>query len=255
MLAKRPADRWPTLSAAAEALIDGLGANDAQMRKEMSVLVRAMPEENVNAFPQTPHSPTPAIMTAAAGASPVPTPARPYPGVSTEIMAQLVQDETPLAATAVTPKAKRNLVPPLLATAAVVAVLALIYSFVGDKGAATSKATDAANAATTATANAAATAAFNDSLDRSDTTVVRLGVNPITVTLAVGDSTQLKALAFGPSGESVRRPVQWSSSDTTAVRVNADGWIRAITKTKPNSPVFITATAAKKSSVSVVNVK
>ncbi len=228
--------------------------------------MRELPVEP-NAFPMTPHSPTPAVQTTGSGAAPSPSPVpetlseqRASTQMVTPLMNVAIEDEPAPAEpdqpepASVAPAPKRNIVPILLGGAATIGVVALIASFLGRGGTGTAANEQAASEA--ASADSAAAAALNDSLlDRSDTTVVRLGVNPITVTLAVGDSTQLKALAFGPSGESVRRPVRWTSSDTLAVRVNADGWIRALTRTKPNDPVFITATAANKSSVSVVNVK
>jgi uncharacterized protein YjdB len=92
-------------------------------------------------------------------------------------------------------------------------------------------------------------------LDIPDTNVVSVRVTPPRLDLTVGDSLKLNAFGVSKTGETVRRPVRWSSSDTTLVVVSATGWVKGIARTPITSPVFVYAATAGMSSASYVTVK
>lgn len=245
MLEKAPADRWATLADAAEALLDSLGSSDAQMRKELAVLLAGVPEDPSRSLPPTPRSPTPATMPHDVGTQAINQTARMHDAATEELPTPV---PPPTRRTGAFQRGKR--VAPLIGIAVVtVAIVTTIALSGGHKG-------GAATAAVDSSATARADTSLNSALDASDTLVARVGVNPVGPVLSVGDSLQLKALVFGPSGETIKpkNPVRWSSDDSTVVRVSRDGWIRALARTKAG-PVFITAEAGKKSGVATVTVK
>ncbi|HYV96610.1 MAG TPA: protein kinase [Gemmatimonadaceae bacterium] len=261
MLAKSPADRWPHLADAAEALIEGLGASDAQMRKEMALLVHELPEEAGRALPQTPNSPTPRIVGPdGKGTQPIAAAPR-VQDQSTQVMESTVVAaeaayQTPEASqTAVSAGTRARSRKPFIIAGA--AVLVAIIGIIAIKGGGSSAATGAAPMGRSDSAARARVDSVtrNQQLENSDTNIVRVGVNPITATISVGDSLQLAALAFNPTGETVKRTVHWESSDTVAVTVNDKGWIFGKRKTTANERVFIYATVAKRSGTAVVTVK
>jgi serine/threonine-protein kinase len=258
MMAKDPADRWPTLGAAGEALLEGLGASDTQMRRELGLLVDSMPGDVVRTFPPTPRTSTPMTFgspaTSAAAArsrvqelatAEVPTSGgtlEPTPVVSMEAIEKQ--------------RARRKMYQLGGVAAAGVGIVALIAMFGGGDAADTPVVPAAPIPVTapvpTAQDSIAASIANNENLEVSDTTVSRVGLDPINVTIAVGDSLPLKATPYGPSGEAVQRRIRWSSGDTTVVRVGADGWIRGL---KAGGPVFINAAAGGRIGVAIVIVQ
>lgn len=301
MLAKDPTDRWPTLAQAAEALIDGLGASDAQMRREMSQLIRELPEEVGRSLPQTPRSPTPITVTptvggtspavtatppGATGASPPSVDGVPellrqsaaagsLPGMPTVSDAPGIADRPtepiesprdsveaqPVSAPAATGGGRG---PMIGIAAAVVGVAGLAYVLLrggGEDPAAAQQAAQAERdsaAAVAASVAAAAEQARQDSLlDVADSTVARIGMNPLNVTLAVGDSARISAVAYSQAGEQLTTQLRWSwsSSDSAFARVNSRGWVYGVARTPATERVFITATAGDRSGVAVVVVR
>jgi serine/threonine-protein kinase len=257
MLAKKPEDRWPNLAHAAEALIEGLGSTDAQMRREMAALVHELPEEAGRALPQTPNSPTPIIPPSGKSTLPLDAAAR-VEDYSTQVMSTTeradagVTGDVPIA-----PPPVRNLKPVFIGVGAL-ALIAVVFLATrgGSKDAALPPSgIPGTTAADSAVRARAATAEANAQLDAVDTTVSRVGISQPSVSMNVGDSLQLVALAYSPTGETSRRPTHWDSSDSLIVRVNAAGWIRALRKTAANERVFITATISKRSGTSLVTVK
>jgi hypothetical protein len=257
MMAKSAEDRWPTLGAAGEALIDQLGATDAQMRRELGVLVDSMPSDVVRTFPPTPRTSTPLtfsspVTNAAAAAS------RARERATEEVETGAALEPTPVVSMeAVEHQRTRRRVIQLggVATAGV-AIVALIAVLGGgdDNAPPIAELEPAAPPASTGPVDPPINPAIanNENLEVSDTTVVRIGLDPINVILAVGDSVPLRATAYGPSGEPVQTRILWSSGDTTIVRVGQDGWIRAI---QAGGPVFVNATAGGRIGVAVVQVQ
>lgn len=261
MMAKDPAARWPTLGAAGEALIEHLGASDTQMRRELGLLVESMPSDVVRTFPPTPRTSTP--MTFNPGTrSPVST-------ASSRVMVESVTAEVPAAGGGLEPtpvvsmeavenqRARKRMLQLGGVAAAGVAIVALIVAFTGGDSSSDTQVTSppviAAPAPTQSSPDSiAASIANNESLDMSDTSVARIGLDPINVTIAVGDSMPLKATPYGPSGEPVQRRIRWSSGDTTLVRVAQDGWIHAL---QAGGPVFINASAGGRIGVAIVIVQ
>jgi hypothetical protein len=253
MMAKEPGDRWPSLAAAAEALIDGLGATDSQMRRELGVLVSEMPSDIVRTFPPTPRSPTPATFSAtnpmaasrvqdlatqevATTGSQEPTPIVSMEAVAQQKMRQRMLQLGGVAAAGIGIVALIAVMGRDDAETTVVEPLPPVAAVVGDS-AGVADSTNIANDA---------------SLDQSDTTVTRIGLDPINATLAVGDSMPLTATAYGPSGEPVQRRIRWSSGDTTIVRIGPDGWVHAV---QAGGPVFINAAAGGRIGVAIIRVQ
>jgi hypothetical protein len=259
MMAKEIADRWPTLGAAGEALLEHLGATDAQMRRELGVLVDSMPSDVVRTFPPTPRTSTPmtfspAITSATAAKSKVQELATAEMPTGVGVL-----EPTPVVSMEVVEKqrARRRAMQLGGVAAAGVGIVALIALFGGGGESQDTPAVPAAPVAVIAPVQSpqdsiAASIARNEDLDVSDTTVSRVGLDPINVTLAVGDSMPLKATPYGPSGEPVQLRIRWNSGDTTVVRVGQDGWIRAL---KAGGPVFINASAGGRIGVAIVVVQ
>jgi hypothetical protein len=274
MIAKDASQRWPTLALAADALIHGLGSTDAQMRREMSILVHELPQDTERSLPATPRTPSLASISQSRSTHALAT-AGQVDEASTQIVptAAITRPDQPQSATPAPPAAAAPLTPPPVSPppaspsaarsrkpviigggVAAVAIAGVMFSLGGSVPEAVP--VPVAIDSTEILAAQAAAAATRDSLlDISDTTVVRVGVNPITLAMSVGDSAKLNAFAVGPTGESMRRPMRWSTSDSLAVRVTATGWVHAVTKTPANGPVFITATTANRAGVAVITVK
>lgn len=256
MMAKDPEHRWPTLGAAGEALLEGLDASDSQMRRELGVLVDSMPGDVVRTFPPTPRTSTPLTFSAPAGAGA--TASRVHERATEEVETGAALEPTPVVSIEAVDqqRARRKLFQLGGVAAAGIAIVALIVMLGGGDDAATPVPEPSLTAPAAATGpvdppiNPAI--ANNQNLDVSDTTVVRIGLDPINVTLAVGDSMPLKATAYGPSGEPVQTRIRWSSGDTAIVRVGPDGWIRAL---QVGGPVFVNAAAGGRIGVAVVQVQ
>ena len=254
MMAKEPQDRWPSLAAAAEALIDGLGATDSQMRRELGVIVSEMPSDIVRTFPPTPRSPTPATFNAT---NPMAAQSR-VRDLATQEVAAGSQEPTPVVSMeAVEQQQVRRRSFQLGGVAAAGIGIVSLIAVMGRGGSETPVVGVPVPAVATATGDSAGNAdsaniANDASLDQSDTTVSRIGLDPIRATLAVGDSMPLKATPYGPSGEAVQRRIRWSSGDTTIVRVGPDGWIHALLV---GGPVFISATAGGRVGIAIIHVQ
>ena len=249
MIAKNPADRWPSLAVAAEALLEGVHASEAQMRREMSALVSAMPDDLARRqLPQTPRSPTPAFNAS--------------PNMGLTEMSDRVQD----ADTEVLPMRRRstpfsatNMRARALPLGAVIAASIAIVAIIGMQGGGERNAqigrTDSLAAKSGPIGvESTASGVLNDQLERPDSVVKRVGIFPLDVTLRVGDSVRLKATAFGPSGESIPRKIRWMSDSAQIVSVNGNGWIFAHARTR-GGPVAVTATADDRAGATYVTVK
>jgi len=253
MMAKEPGDRWPSLAAAAEALIDGLGATDSQMRRELGVLVSEMPSDVVRTFPPTPRSPTPATFSAT---NPMAA-SRVQDLATQEVAATGSEEPTPIVSMeAVEQQKMRHRMLQLGGVAAAGIGIVALIAVIGRDGTETTvvEPLPPVTAAISDSASVAdSTNIANDaSLEQSDSTVTRVGLDPINATLAVGDSMPLKATPYGPSGEPVQLRIRWSSGDTTIVRVGPDGWIHAL---QAGGPVFINAAAGGRIGVAIIHVQ
>jgi hypothetical protein len=256
MIAKDPAARWPTLSDAAEALLEGLGASDSQMRRDLATLLATLPDElGRRSLPPTPKSPTPATMPPEQAGTQAMVAAPRVQDIATQLMPETAMRPTPvmpeLHVEENPAKRSRVLILGGLVTASIAVVAAI--------GVMSKDGTTAATvpAPTTDSAAVAATVAedtLDERLDASDTNVVRIGLEPITATLRVGDSLLLKATAYGPSGEPIQRRMRWTSDDSKNVTVKASGWVIALAPTV-GGPVPVTATTDKRSGVALITVK
>jgi hypothetical protein len=257
MMAKEPRDRWPTLAAAGDALLEGLGASDAQMRRELGVLIASMPGDVVRTFPPTPRTSTPATF-GVGSTNPLAAGSRVQDLATEEVVARgPALEPTPVVSIeAVEQRQSRRKMLQLGGVAAagigIVALIAMLGR--GDEEAERSSAVPVpVTAARDSVRDTASLRIAGDaSLEQSDTTVTRIGLDPINVTLAVGDSMPLTATPYGPSGEPVLLQIRWSSGDTTIVRVGADGWIRAV---QAGGPVFVNAMAGGRIGVAIVTVQ
>jgi hypothetical protein len=166
---------------------------------------------------------------------------------------------TPTVPTAETIRRRRT---PLIfaAVAAVIAAITVV-SLKGKQPAAPTTETrpvvvDSAQRVAAAAAAAAEAARVADSLaDVVDTTIVRISINPPSVTVKVGDSVRVNAFAHSRVGDAFRRTVQWTTSDSTKAIVTSDGWIKGVAKTSVIDGVYVTATYAKLAGTTAVTVK
>jgi serine/threonine protein kinase len=281
MLAKKPADRWPTLALAADALIEGLGATDSQMRREMSLLIHELPKDTGHSLPATPRTPSLAMSTPIQGTQAIKAAARvdeastqqvpvgeartleltpkSAPTVSAAPPADVSSTSTPTVPTAETVRRRRT--PLIFAAAAAVVATITVVSLKGKQSEAplveaTPVLADSAQLAAAAAAAAAEAARIADSLaDFADTTIARVSVNPPRIEVKVGDSVRVRAFAHSATGDALQRTMQWTTSDSTKAVVSPDGWVKGVARTSVVDAVFITATLAKKSGVTVVTVK
>lgn len=275
MLAKDPSNRWPTLALAAEALIEDLGSTDAQMRREMSSLLLELPQDSSHSLPATPRTPSLAMLTPMSGTQSIKQSARvdeastaivpPSAAVTLEAKSALppapslpTPSSAPTVPTTPVTRRKKPVVPLVAGLVVLIGAIAFLISKSGGGSPATPAAAPVDSVALKAAAVAAAaeSARVIDSLaDAVDTTIVRVSVNPPNVSVKVGDSVRVRALAHSATGDALQRAVQWTTSDSTKVIVTQDGWIKGVTKTSVIDAVFVTATLAKKSGVTVVTVK
>lgn len=262
MMAKEPHDRWPTLAAAGDALLEGLGASDTQMRRELGVLVASMPTDVVRTFPPTPRTTTPATFSPGA-TNPLAARSRVQELATQEVATPDVAAAAPgLAPTPVVSseaveqrQSRRRMLQLGVIAAAGIGIVSLIgvFSRGGSDESTDVLAPPSVVAASDSVVDTAGIRIANDeTLEQSDTTVSRIGLDPINATLAVGDSMPLKATPYGPSGEPVQRRIRWSSGDTTIIRVGPDGWIHAL---QIGGPVFINASAGGRIGVAVIRVQ
>jgi hypothetical protein len=269
MLAKKPADRWPTLALAAEALIDGLGATDAQLRREMSMLVQELPADATKSLPATPRTPSLAFSNSM-GTQALAASAR-VEDASTQIVVPVeARDTVPAGAVASAAGAtvqtqplwkRRQVALPVMGLALVGAVLAGVLSS-GGNGETPPPQPVGPDSAALATAAAAAAEVAAESarvqgtlIEQRDTAVVGVRVNPVTISLAIGDSARLNAYGVNKLGETVRRPVRWRTSDSIAVTVDQNGWVRVVGKPLGGALVFVDATTAGLTSTAIITVK
>jgi serine/threonine-protein kinase len=225
MLAKRPGDRWPSLAAAADALMAVLRVPDGPLRRESRAIVAAALRSTAAA----PHASSP---------HPDGSPAH---AALTEVLSARA-----LAARRRWARQHSAFVPMGLAAALAIAVLA------GDgfgRGPAAAGAQAARAVLPPATFDR--TLLADSSLDVSDTTLFRVAVSPLNVRLAVGESMPLVAVGHGLSGEPLVRRFLWHSDDTSVVHVSADGWINAVA---PGSPVIVQAATGGVAGYAVVTV-
>jgi uncharacterized protein YjdB len=110
-------------------------------------------------------------------------------------------------------------------------------------------------AAVTAAAVAESARIIDSLADIVDTNITRVSINPPSVTVNVGDSVRVNAFARSRNGESFRRTVQWTTSDSTKVIVTPSGWVKGVARTSVIDAVFVTATYAKLSGTTLVTVK
>jgi hypothetical protein len=254
MIAKNPADRWPTLADAADALVEGLDASDNQMRRELGLLVQAIPDEAGRSLPLTPRSPTPpTILPESAGTAAMAAAPR-VQDDDTQVLPAPPMRPTPVIAPARQEPAPRHRKLGVLAglAAASIGIVAIIALTQGGG-------TDASPLAAAGPLESSVSAGLlpdsgSADLEASDSIVVRVGLDPITATLRVGDSLQLKATPYGPSGEIVRRSITWLSDDTLRVTVSRTGWVRALAPTV-GGPVPISASADKRVGVALITVR
>jgi serine/threonine-protein kinase len=223
MLAKRPEERWPSLAAVSDALLEGLDGGDVPARESLAEHVRA-------------------ILTS--GEHPSPTELSPE--ATTVRTGSGRASASRLAAVRSIRWARRRAGP--LATCA---GAALVVAIAAGRSAASNigPAPDSDIAGWTLASELALRR--DSTLDISDTSVVRVSISPLFVTLGVGDSMPLVALASGPSGEPVVRRFRWNSDDSSVVRVGRDGWIRAIAP----GLVFVHAAAGADSGMMLVLVR
>ena len=256
MIAKDPKDRWPTLADAAEAMLEGLGATDSQMRRELAVLVASLPDDEARpSLPATPRSPTPATLPASDFTQPVVAAAR-VVDAATELMPLTPARPTPAMSrrTIGVPRVKQRMLV-LLGMAAVSIVIVAVIALSGGKNTPTAAAPrDTTTQAERNNVLGAGGSAPGGNLEMTDTVITRVGVNPITKELRVGDSVQIVATIYGAGGDALQHKVRWSSSDSALVIVSGAGWIHAMRKSG-TSPVFITASAGKKDGVAAITVK
>jgi serine/threonine-protein kinase len=268
MIEKEPTSRWPSLAAAASALAHHAGANDSAMRRRMAELVAEVPDTVRKSFPATPRTPMPT-------AAPLPS-ARPREATTAPVptlidgpggaVTPVVESKDAGITVATRPWVARQRRGVMIGAAAVVlTIIGAVVALSGGRGTpgpvtqggpSDSVAQNSGDTSAIATRRAAAVAREDSLLDVVDTTVARILIRPGTVALAVGDSVRLAAAIYSGSGDELTRRVRWTSSDTTIVRVNADGWIFGLAKPKgQNEVIFITASAAKKEGLTTVRLK
>jgi len=223
MMAKRPEDRWPSMAAAAEALLEGIGNSDVHARQALTDLVRAIVSSGEHAGPVTLG---PDATTVRAGSGRLAT--------------------SRLVAVRAWHWARRRSAP-----LAICAGAALVVAVAAGNSAARDVAPPVYLAGELWTPEREAAFRSDTMLEVSDASVVRVSISPVVVNLTVGDSMPLVALASGSSGEPVLSRFTWDSDDTSAVRVGGDGWIRAVSP----GMLFVHATTGTHSGMTLVLVR
>jgi serine/threonine-protein kinase len=220
MLEKDPANRWPSVEAAVEAIGTVTDSKSGVVRTHMLTLAKGKKRTTAESLLEKFSTPPSAVR------STPPTPVTPTP-------VSLPQPPTDAAAGSAGRGARKALwAGPALAAA----VLGLWFAFGRGPADGTS-----APAPVEAPAEEPASPALR---------VAAIDVSPPTVTLAAGESATLRATPQDADGAGVSRAaVQWSTSDPGVATVSADG---AVTAVAPGNAAITARSGASSAAVAVV---